>query len=148
LGGEGGGVVDMVSKGTAKLVPGPLLGPGALIPPVVSFCWGCGFLNFCGPKTGGPRRFDPATYLRGHPLKKNGPRGPARGKGHRGTADGTAAWPAGLPRPPHLVVGPPRCPPRPGRRKNGPERPLGAPDRARGPSAKLCTSFRGTGHGP
>jgi hypothetical protein len=37
-----------------------------------------------------------------------------------------------LPRPPHLVAGPPRCPPQPGgRRKNGPGRPLGAPTKTK-----------------
>jgi hypothetical protein len=46
------------------------------------------------------------------PWKKNGPRGPVRGKGQRGTAGGTAVWPAGLPRPPHLVAAPPPGAPR------------------------------------
>jgi hypothetical protein len=91
-----------------------------------------GLRNFGGPKTGRPGRFDPATYLCGYccrypPCKKNAPHGPARGKGQHGTAGGTVAWPAALPRPPHLVAGPPKCPPRPGRRKNGPGRPLGSP---------------------
>jgi hypothetical protein len=62
--------------------------------------------------------------------KKTAPRPGQGGKGQRRTAGGTAAWPAGLPRPPHLVAAPPRCPPRPGRRKNGPERPLDAPTKS------------------
>jgi hypothetical protein len=50
-------------------------------------------LNFCGPKTGSNGPADLATYLRGHPPNKNGPRRPARGKGkgQRRTAGGTAA---------------------------------------------------------
>jgi hypothetical protein len=73
------------------------------------------FLKFCGAQD---RRAPPVRsrhFPPKHPPppgKKNGPRGPARGKGQRGTAGGTAAWPGGLPRPPHLVPGPPRCPPR------------------------------------
>jgi hypothetical protein len=68
------------------------------------------------------------------PPKKNGPRGPARGKGqrrtrsrrgHRHVARGPPPWP------PHLVSGPTRCPPRPGRRKHSPVRPLGAPTKTK-----------------
>jgi hypothetical protein len=42
---------------------------------------GC-FLNFCGPKTDRPGRFDPATLIsETTPLeKKNAPRGPARAR--------------------------------------------------------------------
>jgi hypothetical protein len=66
---------------------------------------------------------------------RNGPRAPARGGGGgvRGSsAGGTAAGPVGHPRPPYLVAGLLRCPPRPGEQKNGPGRPLGAPTKSRG----------------
>jgi hypothetical protein len=91
-----------------------------------SYTRGAPFLIFAGPKPADPAGSIQPLISAGTPLEKNGPRGPARGKGQRGTAGGTTAWPAGLPRPPHLVAGTPRCPPRPGRRKNGPEWPLGA----------------------
>jgi hypothetical protein len=76
---------------------------------------------------GRARRARPIQPLisEGSPLKKSAACAPTRGKRQRGTARGTAMWPAGLPQPPpHLVDGPPRHPPRPGRRKNGPVRPL------------------------
>jgi hypothetical protein len=89
------------------------------------------FLIFAGPRPAGPAGSIQPLISEGIPLGGgNGPRGPTRGKGQRGTAGGTAAWPAGLPQPPHLVAGTPRCPPRPGRQKNGPERPLGAPTKS------------------
>jgi hypothetical protein len=87
-----------------------------------------------------PRPLDLANYLCGYPPEKKGPRSPARGKGQHGTAGGTAAWPAGLPRPPHLVAGPHRCPPRPGTRKNGSVLPLRYPNQNQNPNQKPTDS--------
>jgi hypothetical protein len=37
-------------------------------------------LKFCEPRTGGPRPFDPATYLRGNPPEKKRPPRPSQGQ--------------------------------------------------------------------
>ena len=78
-----------------------------------------------------PARSSHLSPRRPTPWKKTGLAArPGRGTGQRHTAGGTAAWPAGLPRSPHLVAGPSRSPPRPGRRKPGPGRPMGAPGKS------------------
>jgi hypothetical protein len=88
---------------------------------------GCVFLNFGGPKTGGPRRFDLATSHQNHPPGKKRP--PQPGQGQR--------WHRGPPRlPQHLVAAPPsRCQvpttAREARKQPSPAPGLGAPTRSR-----------------
>jgi hypothetical protein len=90
--------------------------------------------NFGGPGAGRPSRFDltayrPARSPRGDPPPpKKAPR-PGQGGVQRGTASDTSAPP--ISRQLQLMGGPaPRCSPRPGRQKNSPVRPLGAPTNA------------------